>query len=442
MSDTLETDFLVVGAGAMGLAFADEVMRRSRRLRVTLVDRRAGPGGHWNDAYDFVRLHQPAAFYGVNSARLGSGGEDLASKPEILAYFRRVIDRWSATGRLRFMPQCEVGEDGAVRALVGQRTWTVAATRRRVDATFSRVQVPATHPPKYAVDPDATLVPVGGLWRLDRPHPRYVIIGAGKTGLDALLYLLDRGVDPERLTWIVSRDSWLFDRATLQPPVAGTHIMAQLLTVAEARDPADAFARLEEHGWWQRIDETRDPTMFRCATVSRDELAQLRRLKHIVRLGRVQRVEPDRLILDGGEHPVERGALFVDCTADGLQRLPPTPVFTPERITLQPVFVCQQVMSAAAIAAIALRPGDDEGRNALTAPVPHPDTPVDYLRCLSTTADNLLSWLSVPWLAWWTGRNRLSAAAHMPLLRRVALVRGLRAFGRTRRARMKALIEG
>ena len=30
------------------------------------------PGGHWNDAYSFVNLHQPSAFYGVNSLPLGA----------------------------------------------------------------------------------------------------------------------------------------------------------------------------------------------------------------------------------------------------------------------------------------------------------------------------------------------------------------------------------
>ena len=42
---------------------------------VVMVDRHANPGGHWNDAYPFVRLHQPAAFYGLNSTQLGQGGE-------------------------------------------------------------------------------------------------------------------------------------------------------------------------------------------------------------------------------------------------------------------------------------------------------------------------------------------------------------------------------
>ena len=67
MLKALDTDYLVIGAGAMGMAFVDELVTRTRDVRVILVDRRATPGGHWNDAYRFVTLHQPAAFYGVNS---------------------------------------------------------------------------------------------------------------------------------------------------------------------------------------------------------------------------------------------------------------------------------------------------------------------------------------------------------------------------------------
>ena len=69
---TLETDYLVIGAGAAGLAFADTLLDHSS-AHITLVDRRGQPGGHWNDAYPFVRLHQPSAFYGVNSTELGTG---------------------------------------------------------------------------------------------------------------------------------------------------------------------------------------------------------------------------------------------------------------------------------------------------------------------------------------------------------------------------------
>lgn len=70
MIEELGTDYLIIGAGAQGMAFADELVSQSKSLRIMLVDRRATPGGHWNNAYRFVTLHQPAAFYGVNSERL------------------------------------------------------------------------------------------------------------------------------------------------------------------------------------------------------------------------------------------------------------------------------------------------------------------------------------------------------------------------------------
>ena len=52
-----ETDYLVVGAGAMGVAFTDALIDHAD-VYVTLVDRRHAAGGHWQDAYPFVQLHQ------------------------------------------------------------------------------------------------------------------------------------------------------------------------------------------------------------------------------------------------------------------------------------------------------------------------------------------------------------------------------------------------
>ena len=72
------------------------------------------------------------------------------------------------------------------------------------------MKVPSTHPPKYTIDPGVSLVPINGLARLDKSWEKYVVIGekitkglkdvsvsigAGKTGIDAVLRLLDLGVD-------------------------------------------------------------------------------------------------------------------------------------------------------------------------------------------------------------------------------------------------------
>ncbi len=74
---TIEADYLVVGAGAMGMAFLDTLVSETE-ARVVVVDRNHAPGGHWATAYPFVRLHQPSAFYGVNSLSLGRGTIDQA----------------------------------------------------------------------------------------------------------------------------------------------------------------------------------------------------------------------------------------------------------------------------------------------------------------------------------------------------------------------------
>src|SRR5512140_1644431 len=111
MGETLETDYLVVGAGAAGMAFTDALLGHSDAT-VTLVDRRHAPGGHWTDAYPFVRLHQPSAFYGVSSVPLGSGTVDgsgvnagfheQAGADELRAYYAQVMDRhFVPTGRVQ-----------------------------------------------------------------------------------------------------------------------------------------------------------------------------------------------------------------------------------------------------------------------------------------------------------------------------------------------------
>ena len=69
---SIDTDYLVAGAGAMGMAFTDALIDHAD-VHVTLVDRRHSAGGHWNDAYPFVQLHQASLFYGVASTVLGEG---------------------------------------------------------------------------------------------------------------------------------------------------------------------------------------------------------------------------------------------------------------------------------------------------------------------------------------------------------------------------------
>jgi cation diffusion facilitator CzcD-associated flavoprotein CzcO len=108
----LTTDYLVVGAGASGLAFADTLVDESD-VEVTVIDRRPAAGGHWVDAYPFVRLHIPSAYYGVNSLALGedridhsgenAGYYERATGDEVCEYFAAAAERLRQSGRVRVL---------------------------------------------------------------------------------------------------------------------------------------------------------------------------------------------------------------------------------------------------------------------------------------------------------------------------------------------------
>ena len=116
----------------MGMAFTDALTDHAD-VRVALVDRRHSPGGHWLEAYPFVRLHQSSAFYGVASTLLGdvqlqqwgpeAGLQERATQSEICAYYARVLDRLLQSGKVEFYPNCEYDGDGGtvVSRITGER---------------------------------------------------------------------------------------------------------------------------------------------------------------------------------------------------------------------------------------------------------------------------------------------------------------------------------
>jgi len=423
----LQTDYLIVGAGAAGLAFADALIAASD-ADVVLVDRRHGPGGHWNDAYPFVRLHQPSAFYGVNSRVLGSDSIDSAgpnagfyqraTAAEICEYYQRVLDDLLASGRVRFfgMSDCAGGgPDGYqfVSLLTGEAT-AVRVRRRVVDARFQEASIPATHTPSFCAEPGVRLIPVNDLVRPTGPASGYTIIGGGKTAMDACLWLLDGGVPPEAIRWIRPRDAWLLDRAYQQPLELVTWLIEGvslgLEAAAQAEDVNDLFGRLEACGQLVRFDPAVEPTMYRCATVSQDELASLRRIQNVVRLGRVVHIAPDRIVLEEGSIPADSGQVHVDCSAAGLRLAPARPVFADGQITLQQIRTCQATFNAALVGYVEASRHDDAEKNLLCPPNPYPDTATDWIPATCSAQRALTTWLGDADLSAWMERARLNAA--------------------------------
>lgn len=428
----LATDYLVVGAGTAGMAFTDSLVTESN-ADVVVVDRRHRPGGHWNDAYPFIRLHLPSAFYGVNSRRLGTDAIDAhgtnaglyhrASGAEIRDYFGRVLDeQLLPTGRVRFFGMCDYlpgarGEHRVVSRLTGE-TYQVTVRRKLVDATYLEGQVPATHTPAFSVHPDVRLVPIGGLVGVTEPSSKYVLIGGGKTSIDACLWLLDNSVEPKRICWVRPRDAWLLNRALYQPFDLVASVLhggaLDMEALAGAESVEHLFRRLEGSGRLLRIDEHVTPGMFHCASVDQHELSRLRQVQDVVRLGRVLRLEPDRIVLEQGSIPAGPGHLYVDCSATGLGgKGSARPIFEADRITVQPVRICSPSLNSALVGYVEATRADVAEQNRLCPRNPYPDAPVDWLRCTSTTQAAARIWAAEPDLKAWVEASRLNLARGM-----------------------------
>jgi len=296
-------------------------------------------------------------------------------------------------------------------------TYRVNAVRRVVDTTYMNVTVPSMRPPPYEVSPSVRCVPPNEIPNIRKRYDRYALIGGGKTAIDTALWLLWNGINPADLIWIRPRDGWLHNRVNTQPgphlaekAMAGLKVQNQ--AIMDATSIEDLFERLVAGMRLLRLSDDVRPTMYRCATVSLAEFEQLRRVSNVVRLGHVQRIEDGTIILDQGTIPTDAGTLHIDCTADGLAMRPAGPVFDGPRITAQAVSRCQQVFSAALIAHVEAAYADDEVKNQLCVPVPHPDTDLDWLRTTMQTNRNYLRWSEDDQLQVWLDNARLNMPRH------------------------------
>jgi hypothetical protein len=437
----IETDYLVVGAGAAGMGFVDALVAASD-ADVVLVDRRHRPGGHWNDDYAFVRLHQPSAYYGVNSRPLGAdridaagvnaGFYERASAAEICDYYGRLLDEdLLPSGRVRFFgmhdasgfrddPHGGPGEHELISRITGATT-RVRVRRAVVDATYIQTSTPSQHKPAFSIEPGARLIPPNRLVDLPEPASGITVLGAGKTSMDTICWLVEQGVDPDRIRWVRPRDPYTIDRRWMQPlSLVGSMsewLARQYEAAVVATDPADLLRRLEEREVLTRLDPATQPSVFRGVTLSAGELATLRSVRDVVRLGRVTHLGLDRIDLQEGSIPTDSAHVHVDCTAAGLGHAPLRPIFEPGRVTIQRVQSGIDPFIAAVLGHIEAVRDDVDEKNRLCTPLALTGDASRFAEELLITLENRARWVLEPDIAGWLGATRLSpfrgASAHL-----------------------------
>ncbi|WP_299329615.1 NAD(P)-binding protein [Parasphingopyxis sp.] len=348
---SIETDYLVIGAGATGMAFADTLLSETDH-EIVIVDRRHQPGGHWVDAYPFVELHQPSAYYGVNSLPLGQDRIDLAGinagfyeragAAEIQHYYQRVLEEtFLPSGRIQYHASsdylgCE-DDHHIIRSNISGGITRVAVRRALVDASVVQSSIPACHTRTCEAEKGVTVVTPNQL--VDIANAKgFTVLGGGKTAMAVCFWLMQQGVAPDDICWVRPRESWMTERSYTQPLSLVANMVkmqaASTQFAAEATSVPDYSVRMEAAGMSVRLDRDRDAIINRGATISLPELSALREIENVVRKGHVRAISQSAMIMDEGDVGSNPGRVYVDCTAAGLNSAAAAPIFEDGKISM------------------------------------------------------------------------------------------------------------
>ena len=393
-----ECDYLVIGGGATAMAFCDSLLKGCQLENptslpsVVILDPHEQPGGQWIDSYDFVQLHQPSAMYGVESLALEPNGDKQhrATRQEILDYYKKVMTQWEPhltfLGHSKFVDWEALSSSNDCSAACTYRyqrvsrnedsggaeeVHTITVHRKVVDARFLQPDLPIDTPPKFRYDPThIQCVPVNALATLkDTSHKFFVVIGGGKTGMDAVTFLLLRQkIPPDNILWIMPHDAWITARENIGNCMEFLHTALNLARKqTDGEDLAQyvqaspdclqqAFLQWEQQGKVYRLDTSILPSKFKDATLSLEELTLLRKVKHVIRgQGRVTQIDDagglhfengTTLSLPWCKHNASQinDTLFVHCSAGAFNytKQPPgttnPPTFTNRTIYIQDVY--------------------------------------------------------------------------------------------------------
>jgi hypothetical protein len=349
----LECDYLIVGAGSSPLAFVDTLLTELPKSKVILIDKKGAPGGHWVHAYGFVRLHQPSIVYGISSKQLEGNWLKLmfakfmlpwthrASKQELLTYYDSFVDEKVASKQLQFYPHSVYDFDKKERtdngihyfsSVDGSVSYKVKVNSKFIDGTQGECIIPYDSPLQFPVDEGVRVMTPNQIYDAVQEKGdtkralvknKYVVLGAGKTGMDCIVYLQrEMKIDPSNIAWVIANDVWMSNGGASGNPMEWPKVMAE-----HHNDINKASLAMEKQGKFVRLDETILPTQFRFPVIQPGDFKLLKKVKTIIRRGRataIRRNYKSEVVVEfGGNHspwdafaPVEN-CVFVHATSPG-----------------------------------------------------------------------------------------------------------------------------
>merc|ERR1711907_126150 len=329
---------------------------------------------------------------------------------------------------------------------------TIRVRQRLVDARNLEPDLPVSTPPKFKYPSnDISVLPVNDLVTSDEAKNKkyFVVIGGGKTGMDAVTYLLKQlKIDPtKQLLWIVPNQPWITARENIGNCIDLLYTSAKLHDSNNSQEEKKdwdigpdffqrGFIEWEKEGHIYRLDKSVTPTKFKDATLSLEELQLLQTaVPSMVSRARISEITSDgtMVFVDGTTmelpFPSLEETLFLHCSAGAFHftksNASPPPIFEKKRIIVQDMygtpgfcFVGSMLGKLESMTSLS----DDEKNDMTKRPEPNPDDPPvpklgksggDVLGDVSKDhqfiqrAQNLEMWMKNPELKEWLFKNHL-----------------------------------
>jgi len=360
-SSEIETyELVLVGAGIAGLnalSAASEYLPKD--ARVLLLDQKDAPGGMWNTAYDYVRLHQPHPMFTVGNMKWNwrKPRGYLAARDEVQNHLSRALAPIAKKVALetefaQTVSSCVEVETG--HGPMAQITFhpnenpgtskTVLA-KRAVHASglnYSLAEALA-----FSSKSVVSIIPQDLLKTLDAiPDAAVVVVGGGKTGMDTVLATL--AADPTRRVSLIKGRGTNFLNRTKYLPTGMKRWTSGELVSRIFRDLALHFDGDNEDKTLAHVrknhstDVDTNNGVFLYGLQSEDELAKIKAGLTENLADYLVDVEdtaagPQMTLRSGAASIVPEGTIFVNCTgsffrADTVQD--PMPILSPNNCVL------------------------------------------------------------------------------------------------------------
>lgn len=328
-------DLCIVGAGYAGLNAAFVASQYlPATARVLLLDKHEQAGGMWNDAYSYVRLHQPYRMFTAGNIpwTIKRPRSYLATRDEVAAHLRHCFDVISsrmnvdARWRWEYIDHSEDEDSVAVTARGPEGDVHSFRAARFIDARGFAVEandaLPLSSPKVHSVAPRE--LEASGLLSSGHSEPVW-IVGSGKTAMDTVLALVR--ANPERkIGMLTGTGTYFFNRDLVTPTglkrwTGGVFYSSIFGDVAERFDGTNASEVSEWCRTWCGTSPLGDPppSHLLFAFLSEKEARTVAQgVSEVIRDHLVDVIDDDsQPVMDlrtGARHAIPSGSWVINCT--------------------------------------------------------------------------------------------------------------------------------